>query len=301
MFIRPFFFTAALLCVHIVLATDSAAPEISAADIAILQKADAARRSADFKEAYALYKTLADQGNARAETQIGLMYRMGELGRQDNAQAMAHFRQAATAGDGIAQFTLGLAFQKGNNGAQKDDAEAARWFAQALGSLQRAAERQDAEAQRTLAMMYRDGLGVAKDEAQSKQWLHQAAENGDPLAQTLWGTLLAKETGAEDIQPAIHWLQKAAEQNSVTAQDMLAHTQAMLGNQQEADKWYRRAFTLNEKAARQGKIIAQFRLGIAYRDGKGIPADADKARDWLAKAAAQGNDSAQKALQELKP
>lgn len=264
MFIRSFFLTAALLCVDIVLATDSAAPEISAADIAILQKADAARRSADFKEAYALYKTLADQGNARAETQIGLMYRMGELGRQDNAQAMAHLRQAATAGDGIAQFTLALAFQKGNNGAQKDDAAAARWFAQALGSLQRAAERQDAEAQRTLAMTYRDGLGVAKNEAQSKRWLHQAAENGDPLAQALWGTLLAKETGAEDIQPAIHWLQKAAEQNSVTAQDMLAHTQAMLGNQQEAKKWYRRAFALNEKAA------------------------------------AQGHDSAQKALQELK-
>ena len=115
MSVRPLFLAAALLAADMALAADTAVPAVSAtaATAAALQKADTARRNADYKEAYALYKTLAEQGNARAEAKIGTMYALGELGKRDMAEAIAHYNKAAEAGDGYAQFRLGRAFLHG--------------------------------------------------------------------------------------------------------------------------------------------------------------------------------------------
>jgi uncharacterized protein len=54
----------------------------------------------------------------------------------------------------------------------------------------------------------------------------------------------------------------------------------------EAIKWFR-------KAAEQGVAEAQFNLGCAYANGKGVTKDADKALKWFRKAAEQGDPSAQ--------
>jgi TPR repeat protein len=63
-------------------------------------------------------------------------------------------------------------------------------------------------------------------------------------------------------------------------------------NQKKAVEWY-------QKAAEQGDAIAQYNLGISYKEGQGVKKDKNKAAEWLSKAAAQGDEDAQKALQEL--
>jgi TPR repeat protein len=48
--------------------------------------------------------------------------------------------------------------------------------------------------------------------------------------------------------------------------------------------------------AEQGNADAQFRLGLMYREGKGVPQDDKQATAWLSKAAEQGHVEAQENL-----
>ena len=50
------------------------------------------------------------------------------------------------------------------------------------------------------------------------------------------------------------------------------------GNYREAVKWYR-------KAAGQGHTLAQYNLGVMYRNGEGVPLDDREAVKWWRKAA----------------
>ena len=61
---------------------------------------------------------------------------------------------------------------------------------------------------------------------------------------------------------------------------------------EEAVKWYR-------KAAEQGNSRAQYELGYCYIKGKGVAQDRNEAIKWYRKAAAQGNASAELRLKEL--
>jgi TPR repeat protein len=54
----------------------------------------------------------------------------------------------------------------------------------------------------------------------------------------------------------------------------------------EAAKWYR-------KAAEQGFVLAQYDLGVCYRDGKGVTKDPAEAAQWFRKAAEQGDAKAE--------
>ena len=60
----------------------------------------------------------------------------------------------------------------------------------------------------------------------------------------------------------------------------------------EAVKWFR-------KAADQGVELAQFKLGLCYASGNGVPENKAEAAKWIRKAAAQGNEDAKKLLKTL--
>ena len=50
----------------------------------------------------------------------------------------------------------------------------------------------------------------------------------------------------------------------------------------------------------QGDADSQYSLGLCYEEGIGVEADLGEARDWYARAAAQGDPQAKKALKRLK-
>lgn len=55
------------------------------------------------------------------------------------------------------------------------------------------AEKGNARAQLTLAVWYRDGVGVKQDYAQAMHLGHLAADHGYAPAMTLWGTLISRD------------------------------------------------------------------------------------------------------------
>ena len=73
----------------------------------------------DFSTALAQLKPLAEQGNADAQFNLGLMYFNGTGVPQDDQQALKWFRQAADQGDAFAQFALGNMYYMGR-GVEKN-------------------------------------------------------------------------------------------------------------------------------------------------------------------------------------
>ena len=60
-----------------------------------------------------------------------------------------------------------------------------------------------------------------------------------------------------------------------------------------------RVLKSNRELADKGDAYGELRMGLRYRNGEGVPEDLDKAREWLQKAADQGDSDAAIALAKL--
>jgi TPR repeat protein len=87
---------------------------------------DALKRS-DYATALALFRSMAEQGHAGAQFQLGFIYRNGWGAPQDYAEALKWFRRAAAQGYRAAQTHLGVMYREGE-GVQKDYVQAHMWF-----------------------------------------------------------------------------------------------------------------------------------------------------------------------------
>lgn len=126
----------------------------------------AAYDKGDHAAALRLARALAEQGDVRAQSLVGLIYYSGRGGLRNEAEAVKWFRVAADQGDAAAQFRLGLMYSEGQ-GVPQDHAEAARWY-------EFAANERYAPAQYNLGLLYAAGEGVAQDHVQAHLWLNLA-------------------------------------------------------------------------------------------------------------------------------
>ena len=72
-------------------------------------------------------QALAEQGDSKAQYNLGAMYMKGEGVPQDNAKAVVWYREAAAQGHALAQFMLGTMYADGK-GVPQDDETAYIWF-----------------------------------------------------------------------------------------------------------------------------------------------------------------------------
>ena len=84
----------------------------------------------DYQTAFKLWLPLAEQGDADAQYNLGLMYDNGRGVKQDDFEAVKWFRQAAEQGYTDAQFNLGVMYAKGQ-GVRQDKGQAKEWFGKA--------------------------------------------------------------------------------------------------------------------------------------------------------------------------
>ena len=123
-------------------------------------------------------------------------------------------------------------------------------YATALREWQPLAKLGHAVAQYNLGLLYANGQGVPKDDAQARQWYEKAAVQGHADAQVNLGSLYDYGRGVpQDFKMAV--------------------------------KWYRRS-------ADQGNDLAQRRLGLLYERGEGVPQDYVQAYMWYKLGAAKG-------------
>jgi uncharacterized protein len=95
-----------------------------------LEESRTALESGDYAEVLRLLRPLANQGNATAQAQLGVMYANGQGVPHNDAQALVWFRKAAEQGNAIAQASLG-AMYAGGRGVPQDYAQGVAWFRKA--------------------------------------------------------------------------------------------------------------------------------------------------------------------------
>jgi TPR repeat protein len=131
------------------------------------EAAYAAYRKNDYTDALKLARPLAEQGDARAQALLGLVYSTTSRGiPRDDLEAAKWFRLAAGQGDASAQFNLGVMHAEGH-GVTQDFGEAVRWY-------QMAADQGYPQAQFNLGLWYATDE-AAFDRVLAHKWLNLAA------------------------------------------------------------------------------------------------------------------------------
>lgn len=82
--------------------------------------------AADFNQT----QRLANQGDAEAQTNLGVMYDNGKGVRQDDTKAVEWYTKAANQGDASAQTNLGFMYY-GGKGVRQSTPAAKKWFGKA--------------------------------------------------------------------------------------------------------------------------------------------------------------------------
>jgi hypothetical protein len=86
--------------------------------VASLETGETAYQKGDYSTALQIFRPLAEQGNAFAQADLGLMYAQGQGVAQDDAQALVWLNKAADKGFAPAQFSLGWMYRNGHGVAQ---------------------------------------------------------------------------------------------------------------------------------------------------------------------------------------
>ena len=138
--------------------------------------------SGDYETAIIEWTQVAQDGNARAQYNLGWMHANGRGIAQDFQEAIKWYTKSAEQGNVNAQYNLGNLYLRGQ-GATQNDNLAFSWFI-------KAAEQGDAPAQYNLGRMYLLGKGGDKNFLEARFWIKQALENNDEyigaLAQQVW-------------------------------------------------------------------------------------------------------------------
>lgn len=109
-----------------------------------------------------------------------------------------------------------------------------------------------------------------------------------------WAYMQENGVNQDSKKAAACWY-KAALQGYAPAQTILgAYEFRTCRNPEQAVYWWK-------QAAESGNTRAQYKLGMAYRNGTGVPGNESQAKKWLERAAANGHEEAARALQQSEP
>lgn len=109
----------------------------------------------------------AEQGNAEAESDLGVHYELGRGVGRNNTLAAYWYRKAAESGLSVAQNNLGRLYARGQGVPQ--DFRAARIL------FEKAASQGHSEAMDNLGRIYGEGNGVPTDKVEALKWMYLAA------------------------------------------------------------------------------------------------------------------------------
>ena len=211
------------------------------------------------EEAVEIIVPVAEAGNGEAQHLLGTIYSDGTAMAPDYEKAAPWFRKAANSGSAEAAYNLGFLYENGM-GVEKSEQAAFRWFLKGAKSghpiaqfrmalrilpeidakdssgrdwLVKSAENGLSDAQQLLGRLLLHGSsGFKKDESRSAIWFERAAEQGDPKAAELLGTMFAAGVGVpEDYVLAFKWLNLAKAKGVNTGDVLSALKQRMTQDQ----------------------------------------------------------------------
>jgi len=155
-------------------------------------------------------KVKAENGDAKAQYNLGDMYIRGKGAQTNYAEGIKWFRKSAEQNDAGAECDLGNCYDCGV-GVTMDHVEAVKWY-------RKAAEQNFAPAQFNLGNSYRNGLGVETNYVEAAKWYRKAAEQNYAWAQFNLAHCYAEGAGVEvNGVEAYAWLTLAAKTDKEAA------------------------------------------------------------------------------------
>src|SRR5215469_395921 len=171
------------------------------------ERAERAHAEQRYADAAALYRTMAEAGDAAAQVRLAQLYEHGQGVLQSFVAAARWYREAAKLGSVPAAARLGEIYLTGLEPPPTASASAVARIHASEGEAS------------LLTRMFPEGLAVPRDTAQAAEWNRTAAEAGDAGAQARLGYQYAAQLGvARDLALAEHWFSAAAAQNHISGQ-----------------------------------------------------------------------------------
>ena len=155
----------------------------------------------------------------------------------------------------------------------------------------RAAERGNARAQFDLGLMYANGNGVAKNEAEALKWFNKAAQNNFSKPVSVQRVVRTEKTSQQFI-----FAKNAAAKGNARAQFDLAMMYSKGNGVRKNEKL---AFNYFHKAARNNLVEAKFQMGLNFAQGRGVKKQEQLAKYWFKLAAKAGHSRAMAYLASL--
>jgi len=116
-------------------------------------------------------RRLAEEGNAEAQSKLGVLYASGVGMPQDKKEAAKWYGKSAEQGYPLGQWNLAFMYLRGDGGLKEDPEKARELF-------QKAADKGLAAAQYDLGMMYLYGVAVPQSREEAEKWLRRSAGQG---------------------------------------------------------------------------------------------------------------------------
>ena len=130
----------------------------------------------DYGVAVQWYHKAAEQGEAKAQNDLGVRYESGTGVAQNCVEAVKWYRKAAEQGEAKAQCNLGECYLLGH-GVQQDYAEAVKWYRKAAESGDQIWAAEAASAQRWAASAPRRAA-AAQRQARDANWYKDVSQGG---------------------------------------------------------------------------------------------------------------------------
>lgn len=191
-----------------------------------------------FAQNIAQLQRSAENGDAKAMTELGKCYYLGKGVEKSGDKAFQWLSKAADAGNANAFYWLGACYQYGF-GTAKDQMKA-------LNNYTKGADLGDTSSMNSLAIFLENGDGVPKNLERAIYWYTRAAELGDSYAMNNLGIHYYEGNGvAKDLEKTVYWLRKSAELGNHYAMGNLARRydngEGVPADKNEAYKWYAKA------------------------------------------------------------
>ncbi len=216
----------------------------------------------------------AEAGQQEFDRAMNLQLGLKEVNPNDQIEVIRLLTQAAELGHPDALVALAECYHQGK-GVTQNDLDAFTYY-------KKAALFGHPEGIFQVSYRYLLGQGVPQDSEQAIKWLNQAKQIAE-LAKKTDKTNLTEKTVSSTQQPE---LTKLTNPNPVTPEDKYKKGLELSEendntNFKEAIKWF-------SQSAQSGNKNAQFKLGMFYMTGKGLPQNYVYSYSWLNLSSAQG-------------
>ncbi len=232
----------------------------------------------DESKAVEWWEKAAQRGCSKALCDLGVYYSQND----DIPKALEYMERSAAAGYPTAQFNIGSHYvQNGKDDAEKD---------KGMEYVTKAAESGNTKALHWLVCVYHDGEFVDKDYDKARYWLSKFLATDDPIAHWLMANELYQGDMYEhDVAKALEHVTIAVKKGHNDAKELYLRMR-WHGDQCEQNR--EEVISTFEELAEGGDSQAMFQLYLLYTDETFDGRNEDVAKNWLQKAAEQGNADA---------